>query len=561
MNEYKDRAEDIIKENVSRFLNRIHSVSEISSHKKFRTKAPGFGLLFPGNEEFYQYAYYEGILEWFIRDELVNATLMELFHLFDVECLFPDTEGKVYVNASNERIEDIYPFQFIVKKERIGYRYTSVTEEDEELEQLIADYDIDKIVVINWSLKQDKRNYNSDERVSIISFQQFSSTYFPSDISALMLKDFRNAVKQANSDIGFQTIPRLSLRYLSEFKKELYDKITKKDFTKLRYKVLNPDSNLSQNYEKIVLDDTDYDVIEEYFKTNGLHKVLFGTHGFAKCFITAEYLYYIFKEGNSFDYTSVVSGYLKSVEQLVYEIVKINLLKCTRNDNFWIKGNYPKKKKDVDIMSRLNPITKMPQTLFIPENERYFDITLAPMIWFLFDNNRYRVSEDGGKHIHELLLRYSKECRNDHFHKDNIDCFSEVECIRNNTYLIIYFLLGGCEMSGNLEYNKMMLGAIDDTFDRIYKKVIEIPRSVRKFYIQFENRKKIAVRRLIEQDGVQYDEYGSVSDSVIKFVLEEKYTDTEEEPDMKEDIVISKNNIPEKMWFINHRGECVAIEW
>jgi len=322
--------------------------------------------------------------------------------------------------------------------------------------------------------------------------------------------------------------------------------------------VLDPENPKSAGFKDIALSEDDYKLLDSNFIEKRLYRALLGTDKFAKCFITAEYLYHIFREGNSFDYTSVVSGYLKSIEQLIYRIMQISLQKYAGED-YWVKGFYPKSKKDYSIMSRLNPVTNKPQVKFMPQNEEFFDITLAPMTWFLYDNYQYHILEK--EKIHQLLLRYGSECRNDHFHKDNIETFRDVECIRNNTLLLMYLLIGGCRLSGSIEDDNRLLGSIDDAFDRLYKRVIEIPRSVRKFCIKFVDQEEIIVRRMFNQDKPIYDDNGSVMLSSIKFVTEEKHSTIEDETDVIPDVIIDRNNIPEKMWFIKCGGERKTIEW
>ena len=52
---------------------------------------------------------------------------------------------------------------------------------------------------------------------------------------------------------------------------------------------------------------------------------LCGKEDFAHSFITSEYLYQTLRGNNEFDYTAIVSGYLKSVEQLLFRIEKFLL--------------------------------------------------------------------------------------------------------------------------------------------------------------------------------------------------------------------------------------------
>lgn len=126
MNGLQSKAEVIVDASVRDFLKAINSIVENGPFRKYRTEAAAFEILEPANKTFYEYAFFERSLEWYIRDILINQSLMELFHLFGVECLWPDK--KLEIRFSNEKIEDIYPFEFIVveNENRIGFRYTGL---------------------------------------------------------------------------------------------------------------------------------------------------------------------------------------------------------------------------------------------------------------------------------------------------------------------------------------------------------------------------------------------------------------------------------------------------
>lgn len=125
------------------------------------------------------------------------------------------------------------------------------------------------------------------------------------------------AIEKANSEIGFETIPCLSLRYLSSFKMAVKDELQEIKYEDICFQVLS-DTNCKDDLRLLRLDQKDYDVLNENFISNKLYKALIGNARFAKCFVTVEYQYQVLKFGNNFDYTSVVYGYLKFIEQLVY---------------------------------------------------------------------------------------------------------------------------------------------------------------------------------------------------------------------------------------------------
>lgn len=128
--ELQKQAEEIIDGAVRDFLKTVNSIAENGYFRKIRRLQPAFEILEPANSEFYEYAYFERSLEWYSRDILINQSLMELFHLFGIECLCPEKKKEVRFN--NESIEDIYPFEFIVCQDnkKIGYRYTRLCDNE-----------------------------------------------------------------------------------------------------------------------------------------------------------------------------------------------------------------------------------------------------------------------------------------------------------------------------------------------------------------------------------------------------------------------------------------------
>lgn len=556
------QAEKIIEISIGDFLKRVNSIDENGYFRKSRRLQPAFELLNPANNEFYEYAYFERSLEWYSRDILINQSLMELFHLFGIECLWP--EKKMEVRFSNESIEDIYPFEFIVCQDnkKIGYRYTSLCEN--EIEPLLKEYQLESIVHIDWRIKNYKRQYN-DLQYKSVSFKEFLEEYFLELDCNLVIDKFKKAVKEANDDVGFETIPRLSLRYLSNFKHDIDFMLLHEKYREKLFQML-PDIDNVKNLSDISLDDEDYKICSENFLDNGLYKSLLGNEGFAKCFVTAEYQYNVFRSGNSFDYTSVVCGYLKSIEQLIYKLLKINL-DYPSNEKLWILSGkiVPKGKRCEGKTIRKNPVTDKWQVVFEKEFEQYFNITLSPMIWFLHDNEKgWRLSADGREKVHKFLLNFAKDCRNDYFHKDNIDDYETVVRIRNNTILLMYLLIGGYKMSGSIENDKRLLGIQDDIFDSLYKKIQELPRSVYKFIIRFSGENEIQAYRHFYQEKTKYDDSGSVISSRIKFVKTDLFSPENYDKAMEgawsdNEFFIDKDNIPEYIAYINGRGEKIEF--
>lgn len=562
MSQLQDEVNKIIDSSVKQFLIEINSIAENGLFRKNRKIPIGFQQLETANNTYYEYAFFERVLEWKIRDTLINQSLMCLFDLFDINSLWPNKKCEVLFN--NEAIEDIYPFEFIIEKDnkRIGYRYTSVLEDD--IDELLNNYNLSEIYQINWNIeRKDRRIENIN--FQIISFEDFFKHWFIEVDFETVFNKLKLAVKNANDDIGFDTIPRLTLRYLSNFKIEVDKDLYNRNYRDDRFLMVN-DEHEDFNLENIYFDEKDYKVCDERFIDRGLYKSLLGSESFAKCFITAEYQYQIFKNQNNFDFTSVACGYLKAIEQLIYRLIQINL-EFPSNETLWIMKNSSKIPDHMykDGVTVRKPKKMAQQVIFKEDFKDYFNIILTPMINFLKDNEHgWNLSDDARKKIYKLLKNYAQDCRNDHFHKDNIGEFSVVTKIRNNTILLFYLLIGGYKMSDNLNTDKKSLGIDDNTFDRLYKNIQELPRGIKKFILRFDNTQTIKAYKHYYQEKTIYNSIGSVSESKIRFVKvddfsSEKYENAMEGRYSENEFYITNENMPVYVAYLNGKNEEIQI--
>lgn len=547
------------------FQKRINETCEDSLYRKARRIPTTYPMLRLGNDEFYEYAYFERTLEWFVRDLLINTILHDLLTIHNIESVWPD--NKNYVRYSTESIEDIFPFEFIFVSngEKIGVRYTSLCAG--KAVELVERYKIERILQIKWSEALTGREKEQEE-YAVITAEEFFEKYLSVIEYELFLSKVLPAIEAANVEIGFETIPRLSLRYLSNFKSEVDMSLANMAFDKMCFQVL-PGFEEKRSLGGMTFSSDDYEVLNKNFQQKRLYKALLGDEGYAKCFITAEYLFKIFKQGHNFDYTSVVCGYLKAIEQLIYKLLLINLDNPSQ-DKLWIKkngSNIPRSKYVLNVTVRKNPKTGKRQVVFERDFKDYFDTTLAPMIWFLHDNvNGWNISNEGRLTVHSFLLNFADACRNDHFHKDNIDDFEVVLSVRNNAILIIYLLLGGYKLTGNHMKDCKALGIDDDSFDRMYKKIQGLPKSVNKFIVYFDNQVPVKAYRHYTQEPTVYDNNGSVRASKIRFVSVDEFSGDEYDRAMQgeyksREFTLRNDNMPVKISYIRGRQEEVIVVW
>ncbi len=540
------------------FVNRVKDITGISPYKSVRSSASGFPIFEMANKEFYEYSYCERFMEAALRDEVINPIIGYLFSEKGLEIELPDRNG-IYVSFSNESIENCFPFEFRIKdgSSYVGVRYTGMTEKDYNFKRILKEHKIKRVVVVRWV---DEIKYRQDS--SLVKEQtayEFFTEHFDKETADYFLQEVRLAVKKANVEAGFQTIPMLSLKNLSSFKGNRLSVFCQTKYSEMRYQIV--EGSVIENWKDFSLSSDDLSILDEIFVGGELYRVFDGHKKYSKCFMTSEYLYSIFKEGNSFDYTAVVSGYLKAVEQLVYEIVLAEL-NIRPLENVLIKRKTGKLKNYdyVKSISVKNPKTDAWMVPFLPKNEKYFDISLAPLIWLLHDYDAiWRISEEGREMVHNTLLKYSQECRNDHFHKDNIDDFKYVEGIRNNTILLFYLLIGGCKLSNDCYRNEEILGIDREEYSELCKSLYKVPRSENRFIFRFGT-EEIKAIRLYDQQRPKYDENGSLKDTVFDFVRVEDYRIDDYETFLKNidddhRITLSKDEVPDEILLVIRNGE------
>ncbi|MBQ6407986.1 MAG: hypothetical protein IJJ64_08110 [Butyrivibrio sp.] len=571
-------AKKIIDDNAKVFCDKIYNYSDIGP---FKRKSPvSFEIFHPANDEYFEYKNLEKTLEWYIRDWYVNSTIDDLFKLHDKEVWWPNTD-KHYAWFTNESIEDVLHFEFIsdVEGKSVLYRYTDPCLEDEELDAFLEDFEVDHIEVIDWSDTDSLTNNKVSWGVSLekrnkviqITLHKFFLDHFTEEEYKYFVEKGQEAVRTANNDIGFQTIPKLSLRNLSGFKHDILKWLESIDYTKLRYEIIetahsdNDSRNRARRKANRVLDSADYSIVTENFVKKKLYSALVGKEEYAKCFVTSEYMFQIFNGGGGFEYTTIVCGYLKSIEQLAKKLLDITLKNFPEKE-LWIKKNNNRGQLDRSD-TRSNPVTNKPQVRVKESNKEFFDVTLAPLMWFLHDNSDgWNVSDNAVRTIHGYFENYTSECRNEHFHKDNIYDWEAVKKIRNNTLLLMYLLIGGYTISDDEGSIKRDIGAIDTSFDSLYRRLKEIPRSVNRYYMEFPDGRREKVIRLYDQEKAEYSEGGFLDTAHIDFVRVEDFHFDDYEAFLnsikdEDRIIVNNKNVPSRMWFEKYGGEEVEIFW
>lgn len=561
-----EKAVALIDEQIASALRTTYKFRERWSGEKldFRRRAGGFATLIRPSQEQVEYDFFKASIEFSVRNNMVNPILGSLFAIYGIDATWP--KGSTVVWSNNEKHESVNPIEFLISTncETVGYRYTfpdSLTAM--EVDEILDTWGISRIVVIDWSAAEIEELKRCPKELCVegfdsvfqISSSGFFKKFFPEALYDEFVYRIRDAVARVEDIIGLQAISSLSMPRLAPFRASLIDEIhrTVDGFPESTYTV-------KTTHAMYRLVNEDQKLISKAFFDDGLGRCLVGTKGFARCLTTSEYLRRSFLQGGEFDYTSIVCGYIKAVEQLSYELM-LATLGTPGSENLFI-ATPTKGKGAIEYRRPFDWSKKTRHVQFVESNRERFSTNLVSLANLLHDNETaWRISDEG-RHFVLLKIRdFAGKDRNGYFHKDNFTDLGEVNRIRQDAIALLYYLLGGYVIPGSKEKALETLGLKHVSYSEMYMKLAEIPLT--DFVLEFEGRNPVKAVRPFEQPAIEYDDYGLVS-SKIFFVRVDSYRDAREreltEAVSKDDlIVVDRDNMPSRVFFVKRSGERVQV--
>ena len=589
-----NKLQNILNQQIDEFLKAIQKEVSIDSLKVHSVK-PDYPIFMP-DSNYYEQKYYQGVLESCIREYLITGIITKWLRAIGKRCYILKYKGKRQgdrSNYSNETYGEKYPFVFIVEDNgyRIGYRYSYIENfssrsydrrffqynSDLRILSLFMKYKVNEIKIIDWkdSVTSSKnslgsRNETLKKFVKWITIREFLNQYFTNDQSSLYINEIRNAITIALNEIGYQTISDLSLKHLSDFRDELITKIYSFDIRTARYNEFSKEGELTGNQFEL-LDDSDYNIIINRCYTENLIRVLAGKNKFARCFMTSEHLYETFKSDNQnyYDYSTVVSGYFKSVELLLEEAM-LATFTHSWHENLWITGYPPKDFDSTECKVVRNGRKTYKHIKFKEEYKNLFSNEMGSLILFLYDNTEgWFIQPNGIRKVKKCLINYIQGCRNEHLHKDIIDDMKTVESIRTNTILCLLYLLGGYRFYSSPVEDYERLGGDDKGYNKLYKTIKQMRFAADRFIIETNNGTEFKAIRLFDEPPTEYDQLGNIITGINFAVVDTFCIDDYEkyilELPAEQRLTITKDNMPRRIWWCTtHNGEEEQrheIEW
>lgn len=315
------------------------------------------------------------------------------------------------------------PFQIVFNEDgkRIGVVFSLLEDAGSYCKHFMdGEYSVDalKVVLLNEPnefmydvLITSVNECNKKAKVHLerTTLREFWKQYFGKDEYNILLESINRFNERAKEVIGFSTVITPTESALQRFREK-----TGKMLCSFPYEKSIPDSV----YQKQI------DIFYNNYIERGLWRAMIGKSNFAISFITSEWNYTMYQLSENLDLTSVVSGYLKSIEQLIWAIIGL------------------KKEKTFKIKYRSGGLVE-----FSMDNEDAIDSTLGSLEQVIkHTSGMVEVNFHAKNYMLQAIDDWRKKHRNGYFHKHNLQSEEKVKEIRNQTIQLYFLILGGCEI-------------------------------------------------------------------------------------------------------------------
>lgn len=249
--------------------------------------------------------------------------------------------------------------------------------------------------------------------VATITLRMFFDAYFEPGCFDKFLVEAGRYVEEAREVIGYRTVPTPTKGFLARFKEDLARGL-KEDVP-----------GFAEELRRDGLRDDQVELMRRNFVERGRLRALVGALPFADSFISSEWFYKVDHETDALEKTGVVSGYLKSIEQLLRHLT--DLIK----DGGWAIS-LPTKEgfKRFPLSSDCNEVDRR---------------NLGALQFFFGEKSNgdlFCVSNQSRRLLVHKLGRWREENRNGLFHFDNVHDGDKVDEIRRQTRFLYFLILG-----------------------------------------------------------------------------------------------------------------------
>lgn len=561
------------------------SIRTLKLSRDFLTKLNSTSL---HTEELFQYAdpdfyYYRGIVKGMERDslELLTNILYEVMERY---------------NKPIEEPGDA-PFAFILNSDnkRTGYTFDDFII-DEDVNAILKEHNLDNAVFLCTYLRSSKsgkadrmitnnnRIYQEEgKKLKEVAIDDFFVEQFGAEEWKAFLSSIEHYLQGIRSIIGYQSIKFLSSMNLT-MRKIFEEKVlTEWNYKNYRFQIIDSGSAQTQKFISISRENAvtvDHEELEKNYIAGERFRTMLGTNEYAESFITSEWLYHSLKGQKNFDFTAVISGYLKSIEQLLYQIVMLNIdngCKVAMNKKLYDKAY----KNNVAVYEEKNgswvalPVIKnrnnklgykhvaYPYVELTTDQKDYMDSSIGTFEYFL-RNNPHIFSKPGqNSTIADMISCFRTEYRNGYFHTHNLQDWNIVEKTRDNAIYLYFVLLGSCIIP-NEKKNELGI-LVHDTFDELCLRIREFKhRNNPRYIFEYDDgsRKKFIYDFLnntaeYTDEGVEhYERLLFLEVEAFEGALEQITEGVREE----QKVYLTRDNLPCKIYRVHRKNKNYELE-
>lgn len=511
----EDQLIELLDRHIDTFINNIAIELEETHDKWFDSF--GFPMLGETSKQHHEQVYFQSYLESYTR-QMINGILKEVVDKETAaDITWPEFDySGIYRGYTNAEYEREFGFEFIDHDNNTGYRYSFF--HCDEIDGLLAKGNVDATTLVIWENEDEIVGFEyEDKRAKVILLWDLFLELFSGmdeqeikNMYDLFISRVTKAVEIAKSMISLTTLPGFTPSYLYKSRDKTVADL-KKEVGSLSCFTVN-NANFKQNeFNSRQLIET-YGLAET-FLNNRFENVFVGTSDFAKSYLTSEYLFRYFEDNPMFDYTPIVSGYLKSIEQLLHAICA-SYFKCKNIQ------------KDFSGYTLNTYITDI-------KRERVFKRELLPVKNIIIS----------------CLNSYRSESRNNLFHKDYFNSWKKVEQIRTNTIFLYVALLGSVE-SYIIMNDPTVLGILNIEYDQMFS---VIDKQKDGFFSLVVGGKEYSEMRKEPRDrGLMFDKNGLITNTI----LFKKY-----DYDHEESVEVSRFNMPSTIWITDSSENKISQLW
>lgn len=474
------------------------------------------------------------------------------------------------------------PFSFImhVNDQTLGYKYDDFYE-NEDVNAILENYNVDSAFIIRtwkagrsdeWIARENAHYLEDGAKVQAIKIEDFFNTYFAEGEYDLFIACMDKYLKMAREITGYKSIGFLSSMNLAAQKVYEEKVLADWEYDSYHYQIIDSSNKKIRKY--LYLSSNEFPkstlhVMSVNYLDRGLFKTMIGSNEYAESFITSEWLFHSLDGKKNFDYTSVISGYLKSIEQLLHTIVMVNVdnnckISMSRANNIREKAydnavrifeNRGGAWNELFVNTKKEYRKKSFPYIDLTHNQiEYMDSSIGTFEFFLRNNPHIFIDPSLSDTIADMVCCFRIECRNGYFHTHNLDDWSVVEKTRANAIYLYFVLLGVCIIPLDKEAELKMSEI--DRFDELCKKIREFRHFNTEFIFEYDDGRKLNLIYDFINNTIEYTDDGIEHYvSLLFYSVDEFSLEAYEKFDagiMKEQkVYLTRDTLPSKIYGVH----------